>query len=278
MAGTLRARPLDRPPTRFTPPGVVLSQKRLPAVSLPRALSKLGHCSRTEGERLVRAGRVRVNGRVVRDVAARVDPGHDQIDVDDVRVGAERKVYIALNKPRGLVTTRRDPHERDTVYQCLEGADLPYVAPVGRLDKASEGLLLFTNDSRWGARLLEPESHVDRRYHVQIDRRPDDLLLARMREGIDDEGDWLSVKRVSQLRHGEKNAWLDVVLDEGKNRHIRRLLEALGIETLRLVRVAIGPLELGTLAKGEWRHLTDEEVFDLEHASHPSTAPAARRR
>lgn len=226
----------------------------------------------------MRAGRVRVNGRIVRDVAARVDPGHDRLDVDGVRVGAERKVYIALNKPRGLVTTRRDPRERDTVYQCLAGAELPYLAPVGRLDKASEGLLLFTNDSRWGARLLEPESHVDRRYHVQIDRLPDDLLLARMKEGLDDEGDWLSVKQVSVLRQGEKHAWLDVVLDEGKNRHIRRLLEAVGVETLRLVRVAIGPLALGTLAKGEWRHLTDEEVYDLERASHPSMAPPARRR
>lgn len=226
----------------------------------------------------MRAGRVRVNGRIVRDVAARVDPGRDRLEVDDVRVGAERKVYIALNKPRGLVTTRRDPRERDTVYQCLEGSDLPYLAPVGRLDKASEGLLLFTNDSRWGARLLEPESHVDRRYHVQIDRLPDDLLLARMKEGLDDEGDWLSVKEVRVLRQGEKHAWLDVVLDEGKNRHIRRLLEAVGVETLRLVRVAIGPLVLGALAKGEWRHLTDEEVYDLEHASHPSMAPTARRR
>lgn len=245
--------------------------RRNPAVSLPRALSKLGHCSRTEGERLVRAGRVRVNGRLARDLALRVDPAVDRIEVDGDRIGAERKVYIALNKPRGLVTTRHDPRERDTVYQCLTDPELPYVAPVGRLDKASEGLLLFTNDSRWGARLLEPASHVDRRYHVQIDRLPDDLLLARMKEGLDDEGVWLSVKQVGELRRGEKNAWLDVVLDEGRNRHIRRLLEALGIETLRLVRVAIGPLELGTLAKGDWRHLTDEEVYELERASHPSS-------
>lgn len=213
---------------------------------------------------------MRVNGRTVRDLTTRIDPALDRLEVDGEHIGAERKVYIALNKPRGLVTTRHDPAARDTVYQCLTDLSLPYLAPVGRLDKASEGLLLFTNDSRWGARLLEPSSHVDRRYHVQIDRIPDDLLLARMREGLDDEGDWLKAKEVSLLRTGEKNAWLDVVLDEGRNRHIRRLLEALGIETLRLVRVAIGPLELGTLAKGEWRHLTDDEVFSLEPASHPT--------
>lgn len=218
----------------------------------------------------MRAGRVRVNGRVVRELAVRVDPAQDRIEVDGARIGAEAKVYIALNKPRGLVTTRHDPQERDTVYQCLADAELPWVAPVGRLDKGSEGLLLFTNDSRWGARLLEPSAHVERRYHVQIDRIPDDLLLARMKEGLDDEGDWLSAKSVSLLRQGEKNAWLDVVLDEGRNRHIRRLLEALGIETLRLVRVAIGPLELGTLAKGEWRHLTPDEVHALDRAMHAS--------
>ena len=216
----------------------------------------------------MRAGKVRVNGKVVRELAVRVDPANDRIEVDGVRIGAEEKVYIALNKPRGLVTTRHDPQERDTVYQCLTDPELPYVAPVGRLDKASEGLLLFTNDSRWGARLLDPVSHVDRQYHVQIDRIPDDLLLARMRDGVEDEGDFLSVKSVALLRSGEKNAWLDVVLDEGRNRHIRRLLEALGIETLRLVRVAIGPLTLGTLGKGEWRHLTPDEVHALNRAAH----------
>jgi 23S rRNA pseudouridine2605 synthase len=129
-------------------------------VSLPRALSKLGFCSRTLAEALIADGRVCIDGRVVRTVTARVDPGRARITVDGEPVVAERKVYLMLNKPRGLVTTRDDPEERATVYDCLEGFDLPFVAPVGRLDKASEGLLLVTNDTRWAQRVLDPASNV----------------------------------------------------------------------------------------------------------------------
>src|SRR4051812_36560222 len=117
-------------------------------VSIARALSKLGHCSRSEGERLVRAGRVRVNGVTIREISFRVVPETDQIEVDGAVVRTHRHVYVALNKPRGLVTTRSDPDGRATVYDCLAGADLPVVGPVGRLDKASEGLLLLTNDTQ----------------------------------------------------------------------------------------------------------------------------------
>jgi 23S rRNA pseudouridine2605 synthase len=233
------------------------------AVSLARALSKLGYCSRSQGEALVAAGHVRVNGRVAREATLRVDPARDRIEVDGVRVAAERKVYLALNKPRGVVTTRHDPQGRETVYAYLDPS-LPFVSPVGRLDKASEGLLLLTNDTRWAARITDPARHVDKVYHVQVATRPDDATLARMRDGVADEaGESLAVKAVHRLREGEKNAWLEITLDEGRNRHIRRLLDALGIETLRLVRVAIGPLALGTLAKGEVRALTGEEVDAL---------------
>jgi 23S rRNA pseudouridine2605 synthase len=232
-------------------------------VSLPRALSKLGFCSRSQGEALVVEGRVRVNGRVVRETAVRVDPGRDRIEVDGARVAAERKVYLALNKPRGVVTTRHDPQARETVYAYLDPG-LPFVSPVGRLDKASEGLLLLTNDTRWAARITDPARHVDKVYHVQVAARPDDAVLSRMRAGVADaEGETLGVKAVHRLREGEKNAWLEVILDEGRNRHIRRLLDALGIETLRLVRVAIGPLPLGDLGKGAVRALTKDEVASL---------------
>ena len=130
-------------------------------VSLPRALSKLGICSRSEGERHVLAGRVRVNGRTVRDPALRVDLLRDRITLDEAELVQQDRVYLALNKPRGLVTTRRDPRARDTVYRCLEGAGLPFVSPVGRLDKASEGLLLFTNDTRWAAQVTSPGEEMD---------------------------------------------------------------------------------------------------------------------
>jgi 23S rRNA pseudouridine2605 synthase len=234
-----------------------------PRVSLARALSKLGVCSRSEGEALVEAGRVRVDGVVRREPSFRVDPARAAIEVDGRRVGARRAVYLALNKPRGLVTTRHDPQGRSTVYDCLDDASLPFVAPVGRLDRASEGLLLFTNDTRWAARLLDPAAHVDKLYHVQIDRVPDDALLARLTEGVDDAGERLAAKEARVLRAGTRTAWLEITLDEGRNRHIRRLLDAFGVEVLRLVRVAIGPLSLGTLPKGGWRHLTNQEVQTL---------------
>jgi 23S rRNA pseudouridine2605 synthase len=242
-----------RPPARGT-------------VSIARGLSKLGVCSRSEGERLVEAGRVRVNGTVVRDTSVRVVPERDAIEIDGKRVGRAERVYVALNKPRGLVTTRDDPKGRATIYDCLAGASLPFVAPVGRLDKASEGLLLLTNDSRWSAHLLDPVSYVDKIYHAQLRGLVDDSLIARVAAGVvePETGELLAVKRVSLLRTGSRSsAWLEITLDEGKNRHIRRLFAALGIEVLRLVRVAIGPLTLGPLPKGEWRRLTDDEVRAL---------------
>ena len=232
-------------------------------MSLPRALSKLGLCSRTQGERLVAEGRVRVDGRVVRDPAFRVDPALARLVVDDAAVAAERKAYLMLNKPRGLVTTRDDPQGRPTVYACLTDPALPFVSPVGRLDRASEGLLLFTNDTRWAQRLLDPASHVDKTYHVQIDRVPDDALLAAMHAGVDDAGERLAAKAARLLRTGGRTAWLEVVLDEGRNRHLRRLLAALDAEVLRLVRVAVGPLALGDLPKGAVRALTPAEVRAL---------------
>jgi 23S rRNA pseudouridine2605 synthase len=139
--------------------------------------------------------------------------------------------------------------------------DLPqtWVGPVGRLDKASEGLLLFTNDSKWAAKITDPASHLEKRYHVQVDCVPDDALLARIRRGVHANGDHLVVKAVRVVRAGSKNGWLEITLDEGKNRHIRRMFKELGIQVLRLVRISIGPLELGDLKKGEVRPLADAE-------------------
>lgn len=235
-------------------------------VSIPRGLSKLGVCSRSEGERLVEAGRVRINGKVIRDIGVRIVPETDVIEIDGERVGRATRVYVALNKPRGLVTTRDDPQGRATIYDCFAGATLPFIAPVGRLDKASEGLLLLTNDSRWLSRLLDPASHVDKVYHVQIGGVDHAETIERVAAGVTEAetNERLTVKKVSLLRTGSRSsAWLEITLDEGKNRHIRRLLTALDVEVLRLVRISIGSLQLGTLAKGEWRMLTDAEVRAL---------------
>jgi 23S rRNA pseudouridine2605 synthase len=231
-----------------------------PKTGLARALSKLGFCSRRQAWDLIQAGRVRVNHRVLRDPESRVAPGRDRIEVDGQEVRAGAKVYLMLNKPRGLVTTASDEQGRETVFTCLAGRELPFVAPVGRLDRASEGLLLFTNDTAWAAHLTDPESHLDKTYHVQVDCLADADLTRRLATGVTVEGEFLSAKRVAVLRRGQKNSWLEIVLDEGRNRQIRRLLEAFGVGVLRLVRVAIGPLQLGGLAKGQCRFLAAGEV------------------
>jgi 23S rRNA pseudouridine2605 synthase len=239
-------------------------------VSIPRALSKLGICSRSEGERLVEAGRVRVNGIAVHDKSRRVRPERDRIEVDGAPVARAERVYLALNKPQGLVTTRDDPQGRATIYECLTDASLPFLGPVGRLDKASEGLLLLTNDSQWSAALLDPASHVDKTYHVQVRGAALDSIIARAANGIvePETGEHLSIKHISLLRTGSRGtAWFEVVIDEGKNRHLRRVFTVLGVEVRRLVRIAIGSLVLGELAKGAWRLLTREEVLALSRGA-----------
>jgi 23S rRNA pseudouridine2605 synthase len=234
-----------------------------PRHGLARVLSKLGLCSRTQAQEMIRAGRVRVDGRVVLDPEQRTDMRCAGITVDGSAVGAAEKAYVMMNKPRGVVTTASDERGRNTVYTLLQDGGAPWLAPVGRLDKASEGLLLFSNDSTWAARLTDPASHLDKTYHVQIDTLPGSDLLQGLQTGVEDRGEHLCAKSVRELRRGDKNAWLEIVLDEGRNRQIRRLLAAFDIDVLRLVRVAIGPLALGDLAKGKWRVLAAGEVASL---------------
>jgi 23S rRNA pseudouridine2605 synthase len=234
---------------------------------LARALSKLGHCSRSQGFTLVREGKVMLNGRVCRDPEQPVLLERDSVQVQGCPLVAAKPVYIMLNKPRGLVTTASDEDGRATVYDCFEGAGLPHLSPVGRLDKASEGLLLFTNDNAWAHGITDPETHVEKNYHVQVARLVDAELLQQLCVGVKVGGERLQMRRVSVLRSGVKNCWLDVTLDEGRNRHIRRILEAHGIEVLRLIRVSVGPLALGDLAKGKWRELTRAEVGGLKGRS-----------
>jgi 23S rRNA pseudouridine2605 synthase len=245
-----------------------------PKVSLARALSKLGYCSRTKAQPLIQAGHVRVNGLLHRDGETRVDLGRDQIEVDGRLLTSATRIYLMLNKPRGLVTTTSDERGRKTVYDCLGKGEFPWLSPVGRLDKASEGLLLFTNDTRWAGKILAPETHLEKTYHVRVDRFIDDDLRQRMMTGITaEEGDFLKAKRLDLLRRGSRHCWLEIVLDEGKNRHIRRLLSAFAVNVLRLVRVAIGPVQLGNLAKGDYRLLTERERRSLIKAT---TTPAKK--
>lgn len=187
-----------------------------------------------------------------------------------------------MNKPRGVVTTASDERGRETVYDLLDTRVEPgdrdtskqtWVAPVGRLDKASEGLLLLTNDSEWAARVAAPKTHLDKMYHVQIAKLADEDCLNRLVDGVGAKnGEILRAKRARVLRSGETNCWLEIVLDEGRNRQIRRMMEGLGVEVLRLVRVAIGPLQLGELAKGQHRTLTADEKKMLDRSLRHSEA------
>jgi 23S rRNA pseudouridine2605 synthase len=231
---------------------------------LARALSKMGHCSRSEGAALVKGGRVRLNGQIKRDPDTPVRLGVDKITVDAAPIQKTERVYLMLNKPRGLVTTRTDELGRDTVYTCLANGNFPHISPVGRLDKASEGLLLFTNDNAWANGITDPITHLDKTYHVQVGTLADETLLNLLKKGVIEDGEPLRVKQASLIRHGEKNSWVEITLDEGKNRHIRRLLETFDIEVIRLMRTSIGALALGTLPKGQWRLLTREEVRELQ--------------
>jgi 23S rRNA pseudouridine2605 synthase len=226
----------------------------------------MGFCSRSEACELIRSGRVRLKGDLTRNPEAPVRMGKDSIEVDGKSVTAAEKIYWMLNKPRSLVTTADDDQGRETVYAKLPKG-FPWMSPVGRLDKASEGLLLFTNDSEWAARITAPESHLDKIYHVQIAAvAGEDLLHALERGVIDKDGEVLRAKHAKRIREGEKNSWIELMLDEGKNRQIRRMLEESGVEILRLIRVAIGPLQLGTLAKGEARPLTQQEKAAIDQA------------
>jgi 23S rRNA pseudouridine2605 synthase len=230
---------------------------------LARVLSKAGICSRSQGEKLVREGRVTVDGRVVHDPEYPTDAGRHKIAIDGVAAQAVERVYVAMNKPRGLIVSAADERGRDTIYAALADAGLPWLGPVGRLDKASEGLLLLSNDPMWAAHITDPETHLEKTYHVQVSGLPTTSDIAAMEAGVREDGDLLKARRAVLLRSGEKNAWLEVVLDEGRNRHIRRLLAALGFDVLRLLRVAIGPLVLGELPKGRWRRLSEAEVASL---------------
>jgi 23S rRNA pseudouridine2605 synthase len=232
-------------------------------------MSKAGYCSRSRAAELIRGGHVSLNGKIRHDPETPVSTGRDRIAVDGKIVEAQSRIYLMMNKPRGVVTTAADEKGRETVYALLNNEkekSSPWVAPAGRLDKASEGLLLLTNDSEWGARIAAPETHLDKTYHVQVGIVADDQFVQTLIQGVEAQGEVLRAKEARRLRAGQKNCWLEIILDEGKNRQIRRIMEALGVEVLRLIRVAIGPLQLGNLAKGAHRALTADEKRMLDRS------------
>ncbi|HET8647768.1 MAG TPA: pseudouridine synthase, partial [Vicinamibacteria bacterium] len=223
-------------------------------------------------------GRVTVNGETVREQGTRADPARDDIRVDGVRVrAAVEHAYILLNKPRGVVTTRRDPEKRMTVMDLVP--PIPGLFPVGRLDVVTEGLMLLTNDGDFAERVAHPRFEVPRVYHVKVRRVPTPETLARLRQGLRVEGERLAVDSARVLQAGN-NSWLELTLHEGKHHEVRRLMQAVGHPVSKLKRVALGPLTTRGLEPGQYRHLRPGEVKALLEGRAPQRPrkPAARRR
>jgi len=234
-------------------------------VRLQRYIAQSGVASRRKGETLISGGHVRVNGKVVTELGTKVRPGRDKVDVDGTRVQPEEKVYLVLNKPKGVVTTVSDPEGRETVMDLLP-RDLPsHVVPVGRLDFYTEGVLLFTNDGDLAAALLHPRGHVEKTYHVKIRGKVGEVELERLREGVRlDDGHRTLPAQVDPLKFTGTHQWLVMTIREGRSRQIHRMCDAVGLQVIKLARVAFGGITYYGLKVGQSRHLTPEEVQDLK--------------
>ncbi len=228
-------------------------------VSLERALSKLGLASRAEARRLIAAGRVAVNGRVVVDPLAPVVPARARISIDGAEPANPSRLVVALHKPRGVVTTRSDPEGRPTVYSLIEDLGT-HVVPVGRLDLATSGLLLLTNDTRFADWLTDPRSGVPRVYLVTARGCVTDEDVERLTSGVESRGEPLAASAVTLRKASSRESHVVVTLTEGRNREVRRLFEAIGHEVTRLRRVQIGGLELGALTPRAWRVVDEAEL------------------
>jgi 23S rRNA pseudouridine2605 synthase len=244
---------------------------------LQKVLAHAGIASRRASERLIVEGRVTVNGSVVADLGVKVDPDRDAIKVDGKRVGASpsHRTYLALNKPRGVVTTMSDPEGRPTVKDLLRGIRAR-VYPVGRLDYDSEGLLLLTDDGTLARDLMHPSSGVEKTYLAKVKGQPDPEVLARLSRGIPLDGKRTGPAKVRLLRRGG-NAWLEIVIAEGRNRQVRRMLYAVGHPVQRLRRISYGGVTIGRLPVGSVRPLADAEVALLKRAAAGLGKPRARR-
>lgn len=237
-----------------------MARRRRPGhVSLERALSKLGLASRTEARELIFAGRVAVDGRTEADPLLEVVPERARVEIDGRPASRAEPLTVLLHKPRGVVTTRSDPEGRPTVYACLEGLDA-HVVPVGRLDAATSGLLLLTNDTRFADWVTDPGNEVPRVYLVTVRGELSEETARRLEAGIEESGELLAAGRAAVRKRSKRETHLVIELTEGKNREIRRMLAAAGHEVTRLKRVSFGGLELGELTPGKWRAISMEEL------------------
>jgi len=243
---------------------------------LQKILARAGFASRRGAEQLMLQGRVSVNGAIVSELGTRADLEKDDVRVDGVRVRAPKTpVYLVLNKPRGIVTTRKDPEGRPTVMDLVPS--VPGLFPVGRLDVTTEGLILLTNDGDFAERVSHPRYEVPRVYNAKVHGVPDERALARLREGVYVEGERMKVDRVRVLE-ADNNAWVEVTLHEGKQHEVKRMLEAVGHPVSKLRRVSFGPVTTRGLEPGQFRALTPEEIAGLRKGAGIDAGPVGRRR
>ena len=232
------------------------------SVRLQKFLAEAGVASRRAAEQIVVAGRVSVNGRPVTELGSRVDPSQDEVTVDGKPVRTRRKIYVALNKPRGLVCSRKDEFERPTIYELVP-KEWGHLHSVGRLDFNSEGLLFLTNDGEFSLRLTHPRYGVHKKYVATVEGRLEDETLRRFTQGVWYEGERFKAERARLISASQSQSVVELELAEGKYREVRRLFESQGRVVKRLQRVQIGKIKLGELRPGKWRTLTEPEIKSL---------------
>ena len=229
---------------------------------LQKFLADAGVASRRASEGIILEGRVEVNGKIVRELGTKIEPGQDRVRVDGQELKPKRKLYVALNKPPGYISTRSDPEGRTNVMQLLP-REWSNLYSVGRLDFKSEGLLFFTNDGDFALRLTHPRYGVRKKYHVSVKGEVRPEVAQLFTKGVHHMGELLRAEEVRILKAHKGYSLVEVTLREGKNREIRRLFESQQLEIERLQRIQIGPIKLGQLPKGKWRTLTAPEIRSL---------------
>jgi 23S rRNA pseudouridine2605 synthase len=233
-----------------------------PIKTLERVFSKAGMGSRTDARSWIGAGRVRVNGKVVQNPDQWVDLERDRVTLDGKPLRAAEKLYLLLYKPKGYLTTFRDPEGRPTVYDLTAGAGA-WLSPVGRLDLDTSGLILMTNDTDFAERVTNPDHKVPKTYQVKTSTLLTDEQLEQLRQGVVLSDGPTRAAQVTRLRDSAKYTHLELTITEGRNRQVRRMIEAVGSKVLKLVRTAIGPIRIGDLQIGKWRKLTEDEFVAL---------------
>ena len=257
-------------PTKAAPGGKAVESKWT-EVRLQRYLASSGVASRRHSEELITSGHVRVNGKAVTELGTKVRIGKDAVEVDGKRVNPEEHVYYLLNKPKGYVTTVSDPQGRKTVMELLPPKRPESVVPVGRLDFYTEGVILFTNDGELAAGLLHPRLHVEKTYHAKVHGTVTDVQLEKLREGVRIEGRKTSEAKIDRLKFTGTHTWLLMSIQEGRSRQIHKMAEAVGLQVLKLARVAFVGITYYGVKVGACRQLTPAEVLMLKETVRENT-------